>query len=594
MSLVKQKEKAKNKIFRFAQKWGQEHLDLACHAAFPLAITPELLYCLRENFLPQSPWIAVADIILSPLCDSVGDELYEMDGVVRDLLLKILVGDSRFAEERLNQLADFMGAYIEAQLPTYPRADSDLGKTPEWVALAYIHGEDAQRLRQRLEDLLRAGNGKIRQRLANFLEDEEDLLIAAGLEPLMMEVSHQWHLGLDLELETIEVEVATFGEEEELSKLEFATVFVNKRGEIIERKQCEAYYYDQPLLIPPNPVNKTAKHPLSPPFLRGVRGGSKGGDSTSQNLRMIYIPEGEFWMGSPEDEEGRFDDESPQHKVTVNSFFMSQTPITEAQWRFVANLPQEELKLNSNLSSNGDNHPVYGVPWEDAMEFCARLSRYTGQNYRLPSEAEWEYACRAVISNQLSVISDLSQEASAGVQIQETPFTKKGGGDQIQEAPLIKGGWGDQITLEEWNDKYNQPFHFGETITSELANYNGEQIYKKEPKGEYRKKTTSVGIFTHNAFGLYDMHGNVWEWCLDPWHENYEGAPNDGRVWHKEKEELYEGILTNLKVLLQNSSAHVRRGGSWDYYPWSCRSAFRGYVNYPCGLRVVRGSPRTP
>ena len=140
MNLVKDKEKAKDKIIRFAQKWGQEHLDLACHAAFPLAVTPELLYCLRENFLPQCPWIAVADLILSSLCDSVGDELYEMDGVVRDLLLKRLATDIRFEQNRLNQLADFMGAYIESQLPTSPRADLDLGKTPEWVALAYIHG----------------------------------------------------------------------------------------------------------------------------------------------------------------------------------------------------------------------------------------------------------------------------------------------------------------------------------------------------------------------------------------------------------------------------------------------------------------------
>lgn len=134
MNLVKDKEKAKDKIIHFAQKWGQEHLDLACHAAFPLAVTPELLYCLRENFLPQCPWIAVADLILSPLCDSVGDELYEMDGVVRDLLLKLLATDIRFEQKRLNQLADFMGAYIESQLPTSPRADIDLGKTPEWVA----------------------------------------------------------------------------------------------------------------------------------------------------------------------------------------------------------------------------------------------------------------------------------------------------------------------------------------------------------------------------------------------------------------------------------------------------------------------------
>ena len=255
MNLVREKEKARNKIIRFAQKWGREHLDLACHAAFPLAITPELLYCLRENFLPQCPWIAVADIILSPLCDPVGDELYEMDGVVRDLLLNRLATDFRFDKERLNQLADFMGAYIEAQLPSYPRAERDLGKTPEWVALAYIHGEDAQRLRQKLEELLRSGNGKIRQRLANFLENEEDLLIAAGLEPLMVEVSNQWHIDPNLELETIEVRVAKFvkGEiETPTGKVEYQTesietVLVDETGKIIKTQTHTVSFYEESL-----------------------------------------------------------------------------------------------------------------------------------------------------------------------------------------------------------------------------------------------------------------------------------------------------------------------------------------------------------
>ena len=246
MNLSKEREKAKDKIIRFAQKWGREHLDLAYHAAFPLAITPELLYCLRENFLPQCPWIAVADLILSPLCDPVGDELYEMDGMVRDLLLKSLATDIRFEHKRLRQLADFMGDYIEAQLPTSPRADRDLGKTPEWVALAYIHREDVQRLRQKLEELLRSGNGKVRQRLANFIEDEEDLLIAADLEPLMVEISDEWQLGLDLELFDVEVANIVFEpqkEEEQLPNVEFETVFVNQRGEIIKKRKCEAYYH---------------------------------------------------------------------------------------------------------------------------------------------------------------------------------------------------------------------------------------------------------------------------------------------------------------------------------------------------------------
>jgi formylglycine-generating enzyme required for sulfatase activity len=207
---------------------------------------------------------------------------------------------------------------------------------------------------------------------------------------------------------------------------------------------------------------------------------------------------------------------------------MSQTPITEAQWRFVANLPKEQRELNPNPSSNGDEHPVVSVSWYDALEFCARLSLYTERNYRLPSEAEWEYACRAV---------------------------------NLGNPPVVAP------TLAEWNEKYNQPFHFGETITSKLANYNGSVIYKQEPKGEYRSQTTPVRTFKPNAFGLYDLHGNVWEWCLDPWHNNYEGAPSDGRVWDEGKEELYEDVLTNLNILLQGTRTHVLRGGSWAAIP---------------------------
>jgi formylglycine-generating enzyme required for sulfatase activity len=350
-------------------------------------------------------------------------------------------------------------------------------------------------------------------------------------------------------LESFSVEVATIVFEEELPKLEFETLFVNKRGEITRRQQCEAYYYDQPLEVE-----------SSVPSEGGARGGLKSGESKFQNsLRMIYIPEGTFWMGSPEGEKDRSDDESPQHKVSVSPFFMSQTPITEAQWRFVAHLPQEQRELNPNPSSNGDEHPVVNVRWYDALEFCARLSLYTERNYRLPSEAEWEHACRAV---------------------------------NLGNPPVVAP------TLAEWNEKYNQPFHFGETITSKLANYNGSVIYKQEPKGEYRSQTTPVRTFKPNAFGLYDLHGNVWEWCLDPWHNNYEGAPSDGRVWDEGKEELYEDVLTNLNILLQDTRTHVLRGGSWDLIPWYCRSAFR-IDSYPrlgilyFGFRVLCVPPRT-
>jgi formylglycine-generating enzyme required for sulfatase activity len=192
-------------------------------------------------------------------------------------------------------------------------------------------------------------------------------------------------------------------------------------------------------------------------------------------LEMVSIPGETFSMGSPKTEQKRCGDESPQHRVTVEPFFMGKYPITQAQWKAVVDLS----KVGENLTDDpckfkGANRPVEGVIWHQAVEFCARLSKVTGKSYRLPSEAEWEYACRAGTTT---------------------------------------------------------PFHFGETITPDLANYNGNFTYRSEPKGQYRQETTEVGSFPPNAFGLYDLHGNVLEWCADSWHANYVDAPIDGSVW---------------------------------------------------------------
>ena len=226
-------------------------------------------------------------------------------------------------------------------------------------------------------------------------------------------------------------------------------------------------------------------------------------------LEMVEIPPGKFLMGSPEDELERRSDEGPQHEVNISAFLMGRYPITEGQWKaIVDNVPKIERDLESNPSYfKGDDRPVEQVSWYDAVEFCARLSKYTGRNYGLPSEAQWEYACRAGTTT---------------------------------------------------------PFHFGETITTDLANYNGNYTYGQGTKGKSREETTPVGSFeVANAFGLYDMHGNVREWCEDDRHDNYEGAPNDGSPW----------LSGN-----QNATKHttkVTRGGSWSFNPRWCRSAYR-------------------
>ncbi len=191
-------------------------------------------------------------------------------------------------------------------------------------------------------------------------------------------------------------------------------------------------------------------------------------------LTIIRIPAGWFVLGSPKDA-GHSDNERPQHPVRMEGFFLAQTPITQAQWKVVAGWPKVERDLHPDPSRfKGANNPVEQVSWFDAMEFCSRLSQRTGLTYTLPSEAQWEYACRSGTTT---------------------------------------------------------PFSFGATITPELANYNGNYAYDQDTKGEYRKQTTPVGSFPANAWGLQDMHGNVLEWCLDRWHGSYEGAPADGSAW---------------------------------------------------------------
>jgi formylglycine-generating enzyme required for sulfatase activity len=250
-------------------------------------------------------------------------------------------------------------------------------------------------------------------------------------------------------------------------------------------------------------------------------------DLSGTPLEMVLIPGGSFVMGAPEGELESTDDERPQHTVVMAQFFMGKYPVTQAQWKAVAAMPQIDRELEPDPSQfKGDNRPVELVSWHDAVEFCARLSAVTKRSYRLPSEAEWEYACRSGTTT---------------------------------------------------------PFHFGETISSDYANYAASSAYGNGSKGKDRHETTPVGSFNvANRFGLYDMHGNVWEWCADHWHDNYEGAPIDGSAWVKGG----------------NSDRRVLRGGSWVNVPEHCRSAFRdgsgpGRDLDNGGFRVVSSASRT-
>ncbi len=286
-----------------------------------------------------------------------------------------------------------------------------------------------------------------------------------------------------------------------MSQLEFEVVCVNEEGEIVKRQKHSAPHYPEKL-------------------------------AENVYLDLVVIPEGDFLMGSPESEEGYLRSQSPQHSVHISPFWMSVYPITQAQWKKVAKLPPIDCYLAPTPANFVEpNRPVEQVSWEDAKEFCARLSQLTGKTYQLPSEAQWEYACRANATT---------------------------------------------------------PFHFGQTLSTDLANYSGvdwEYLgkvcsrggYGKGKTGEDRRETTPIDYFSvKNAFGLSDMHGNVREWCADPWHLNYQNAPNHDRPW-------LDGGHPSKRIL---------RGGSWNGGPHKCRSAYRGKLEadgslYDIGFRVV-------
>jgi formylglycine-generating enzyme required for sulfatase activity len=227
--------------------------------------------------------------------------------------------------------------------------------------------------------------------------------------------------------------------------------------------------------------------------------------------------------------------------VQLESFFLGRTAITQAQWREVAGWvagPGERwgLDLSQRLEPSrfkGEERPVEGVSWFEAMEFCSRLSQRSGKTYTLPSEAQWEYACRAGTTT---------------------------------------------------------PFHVGDTLSAELANYDANFTYGRGRKGNYRRKTTEVGSFPANVWGLQDMHGNVWEWCVDYWHSSYDlgqqKAPSDGSPWLDAAEGGEKGENED-----QDMRSRVLRGGSWSNFPVICRSASRYYYHpalaYNClGFRV--------
>ncbi|MGM3309631.1 SUMF1/EgtB/PvdO family nonheme iron enzyme [Anabaena sp. WFMT] len=350
------------------------------------------------------------------------------------------------------------------------------GNSPSLEGAAVLGGIEGVKLR------LKNPDAKVRiaalEQALNYGEQGLDVIIAS-LNDQSWDVKNAAYLILSDRTEP-KVKQALISNIQGLKLQKIEVVTTNKYGQIIQRQQRLVRYFIENL-------------------------------GNGVILEMAQIPGGTFLMGSPESEEGRRSWESPQHEVTVPSFFMGKYQLTQKQYQAVMGNNPSDFK--------GENRPVENVSWNDAVTFCQRLSQKTGKNYTLPSEAQWEYACRAGTTT---------------------------------------------------------PFYFGESITLDLVNYRGHYPYASAPRCEHRQQTTTtdVGSFPPNAFGLYDMHGNVWEWCLDDWVDYYNNAPTDGSA---------VTISSDRKLL---------RGGSWFYSAGDCRSANRDRVSrddraHICGFRVV-------
>lgn len=287
-------------------------------------------------------------------------------------------------------------------------------------------------------------------------------------------------------------------------------------------------------------------------------------------LEMIAIPSGIFAMGSPETEAGRDENEGFKSSVSVNAFSIGRYPVTQAQWRTVASLPKVKTPLNPEpFSFEGDRNPVEQVSWHEAIEFCARLSRYTGRTYRLPTEAEWEYACRAGTTTPFH-FGEVLTTALANYNGHSIPTFRRSHSSEIEEM-LNKGiVFGSPENPNPCPSPCPSPTP-SPTPLPDNPNPQASNIDLSPNKGnalflevdspiKYLQQTTPVGSFKYaNAFGVSDMHGNVWEWCIDDWNDN------DVRV------------NTNSKIRPSNieNSYRVLRGGAWNTSFERCRSASR-------------------
>ena len=492
--------RAAQMVDRFVARFEESYRPLAHYAALPLALTPELVHYLRQQFLPDTPWVAEVDLLLSELCREAGYETYLMDSAVRAYgisRLRASGGAAQAARLLLNYALqtrrepDFNPYEFEAQ---------------RWTALAYLddgRATAAQEIAQAYSGGM-AASGAGGGAAAEFLR----------LSRLVRELAPEFARYPDL-----------------VAYAQTVTELLQTPERVSPEQAARTYRVDgRPLpsltrlapTVRPEPVEGPSELSFDKLRTDGDALGTSGdklrtdGDAPPEEpgigstwreprtgMEFVWIPAGRFMMGSPENEKGRSNNESPQHEVTFKEgFWMGTYPVTQAEWQKIMGKNPSRFK--------GERRPVECVSWDDCQEFLKKLNDTHplplprgeqrgiplsggagvgspllggaggGLLFRLPSEAEWEYACRAGTQTAYSFGDDPAQ----------------------------------------------------------LGDY---AWYSENSGGE----THSVGQKKPNAFGLYDMHGNVWEWC-DTWHENYTGAPTDGSAW--------ESGDADLRVL---------RGGSW-------------------------------
>ncbi len=520
-------------IQSFQDKFGEAHMYLACQAALPMALTPDLLYNLRANFNKdihgedlQIPWIAVADILLSSLCKEVGRELFEMEQKIRGVLLEQLNSDPRFnknKQKRIKRIAHFLLIYVQDKLNNPINSVRNLAIVQRWTALAYINPEEAARdLALQLTNL--SLNEKTEWvRMSKVADTLAEPLIEAEFKPLLTYLQGMRDLAKGSEQKA----ASKF---EQLSTNDGRIVIAGVNLTVPQFEKSEWNINEVPVTLPPLhqlefESAKLTKQPRSLNLgskwvVNRQRGRTEAFDEQLGRradvfselsdlgivLKMVQIPGGEFLMGSADNE--RNNREQPQHLVMIAPFFLSRITITQSQWKIIAESTKVRRELNPNPSKfSGDNLPVEQITWFEAIEFCERLQLLTARPYRLPSEAEWEYACRA-------------------------------GTDTA--------------------------FCYGETISPEVATYDSTQKYKSSPKAKSPKQTSEVDKHqVSNTLGLSDMHGNVWEWCADHWDDSYENAPNDGTA-----------LLTD-----NTQWKRVVSGGCWQDPPIICRSRYRNGIS---------------